>query len=176
MNKTKKTQIKKRNKMKPQENEQLRNQIEECTTILQSNPDDPNTLNKRGVDRFYLKDYDGALKDYQAAIHADPNFARGYFNIGRLYQDLGDYKMALDHYEKTIELNPMHAEAYCNMGIVYTENDKSDLAIKYYNKAIAINPIMSIAYNNRGMVYKKLKVYSKALKDLNAAIKLQETL
>ena len=115
--------------MNLKENETFRNQIEECTNILQSAPNDCNALNKRGVYRFYLNDYDGALDDYKTAVKKDSKFIKGYFNIARLYQDQREYEKALDNYKLAIEHNPMFAEVYCNIGIIYTEMDKRDLAI-----------------------------------------------
>ncbi|HOB73259.1 MAG TPA: tetratricopeptide repeat protein [Phycisphaerae bacterium] len=53
-----------------------------------------------------MGDYDNALKRYQMALASDPNNARAYASIGKLYSIVGDRSKALDAFAKAYQLNP----------------------------------------------------------------------
>lgn len=57
-----------------------------------------------------MGDYDSALKRYQMALASDPNNARAYASMGKLYSIVGDRSKALDAYAKAHRLNPADNE------------------------------------------------------------------
>jgi len=69
-----------------------------------------------GNTKYELKDYKGALQDYNKAIELNPNYALAYYNRGVAKDKLKDYRRALQDYNKAIELNPNYALAYYNRG------------------------------------------------------------
>ncbi|MEK9149008.1 MAG: tetratricopeptide repeat protein, partial [Candidatus Desantisbacteria bacterium] len=84
----------------------------------------------RGLAKSALKDYPGALADYDQAINLNPNYALAYYNRGNAKSALKDYPGALADYDQAINLNPNYALAYYNRG-----NAKS--ALKDYPGALA---------------------------------------
>jgi tetratricopeptide (TPR) repeat protein len=72
--------------------------------------------NNRGLAKYQLVDYRGAVADYTKAIKIDPNYAATYTNRGAAKAKLGDYRGAIADYNKTIEFVPNDAMAYYNRG------------------------------------------------------------
>ena len=50
-----------------------------------------------------MGDHDQALRDYDQAIRADPNFGWAYFSRGSEYFDKGDYGRAIEEATQAIE-------------------------------------------------------------------------
>lgn len=57
-----------------------------------------------------IGDFDSALKNYQAAIAAEPNNARAHASLGKLYAMIGDRPKAAEALAKAQELDPANAE------------------------------------------------------------------
>jgi len=71
----------------------------------------------KGVAKYELDDYMGAIQDYNKAIELNPNYARAYYNRGATKGKLGEYRGAIQDYNKAIELNPNYVNAYINRGL-----------------------------------------------------------
>ena len=65
-----------------------------------------------------LKDYQGAIADYNKAIEINPQYAFAYTNRGNSKSGLKDYQGAIADFSKAIEINPEYANAYVNRGVV----------------------------------------------------------
>ncbi|MEK9149009.1 MAG: tetratricopeptide repeat protein [Candidatus Desantisbacteria bacterium] len=70
------------------------------------NPNDAPAYNNRGNAKFYLKDYRGALADYDQAIKLNPNDAQAYCGRGLARSMLGQKTEALADFQKAVELDP----------------------------------------------------------------------
>lgn len=68
--------------------------------------------NYSGVAKDELKDYKGAIADYNKAIALNPKFEIAYYNRGISKNNLKDYLGAIADYSKAIELNPKDASPY----------------------------------------------------------------
>lgn len=68
----------------------------------------------RGVSKFELNDYKGAISDYTKALELNPNNSRAYMNRGVMKTNLKDYDGAIADYTKAIELEPSFALNYVN--------------------------------------------------------------
>lgn len=58
-----------------------------------------------------MGDYDSALRNYRMALSTDPNCAKAYASMGKLYALTGDRAKALDAYARATQLNPHDTEA-----------------------------------------------------------------
>ena len=128
--------------------------------------------NNRGLAKYNVKDYEGAIADYNMAIKLDSNYTLAYNGRGNAKKDLKDYQGALADYNQAIKLDPNGAYAYYGRGAVkfYLKDYKG--AIADCNQAIKLDSNLAKAYNARGNAKKNLKDYEGAIADYNMAIKL----
>jgi protein O-mannosyl-transferase len=92
-------------------------------------------------------DADKAIAFFTASVTSNPDFAEGYYNLGRLEQKLaqarGDASLAeaaLACYKRVLELNPTHVLAHNNLGLLYFHAGKTDAARKEYETALRLDP------------------------------------
>ena len=69
-----------------------------------------------GVEKMKVKDYEGAMADFNKAIGLLPDYAIGYYGRGGLKRSLKDYEGAMADFNKATELNPDYANAYFETG------------------------------------------------------------
>ena len=100
--------------------------------------------NERGNAKKRLKDYTGAIADYNKAIQLNPDFYLTYYNRGVAKFFLKDYRGTIADNNKAIQLNPDFAEAYNNRG--HAKYDLNDMngACNDWSKAGELG--YSIAY------------------------------
>lgn len=68
-----------------------------------------------------MGDFDSALRRYKLALAANPNSAKAYAGMGRMYELAGDQGKAMDAYRRAYELDPANPEAnsaLASMGIL----------------------------------------------------------
>ena len=79
----------------------------------------------RGNARYKVKDYQGAISNYNKALEIDPNYAKAYLNRGVARSNLKDYQGAISDYDKALKIDPNYADAYVNRGsALYMVGDK----------------------------------------------------
>ena len=66
----------------------------------------PAAYNNRGLAKFNLKDYSGAIADCTKAITLNPQFTEAYINRANNEITLNDYFTAVSDYSKAIAINP----------------------------------------------------------------------
>ena len=70
--------------------------------------------------RRYLKDFNGALRDYTSSIRFNPNYLRAYVYRGILYErNFRDFKAAEKDYRKSIEIDPECGTCWMQLGYSY---------------------------------------------------------
>ena len=129
---------------------------------------------KTGVSKQKLKDYKGALEDYNKAIQLNPNDFNAYSNRGADKFELKDYKGAIEDYTMAIQLNLNKAdnsEFYFNRGAAKASLKDYEDSITDFTKATQLNSDNSRAYLNRGLSKAELKDYKGSIKDFSKAIK-----
>lgn len=45
------------------------------------------------------------MKDAQKCLELDPNFAKGYYKVGKVYKKLGQFDKAIEMFYKSLNLN-----------------------------------------------------------------------
>ena len=137
----------------------------------ESSPDSSTYYNS-GNAKYQLKNYRGAIDDFNKVIMIDPQNANAYYNRGDVKYQLKDYKGAIDDLTEAININPDYTNAYINRSDVkYTFKDYRG-AIDDLTAAINIEPNNAIFYYKRGSIKYKLQEYQNAIKDLNKAIEI----
>lgn len=81
-------------------------------SLVERNPDYAYAWYQRGVARWVLKDYPGALEDLSVAIRLRPRDGRAYLIRGILHGDMGDYERAVSDHNQAVALMPQDLTAY----------------------------------------------------------------
>ena len=104
--------------------------INDLNFVVKSNSKSSMTslaLERRGLAKFFMKDYPGAAKDLIAAIEINPNeFPSGSYKILALAKDkTNDYEAAILYFEKAIKFEPNSSFLYEQIGITKFKASKS---------------------------------------------------
>ena len=120
----------------------------------------------RGNAKAEMKDYEGAIEDYDSALRSDnrpllnlpsnirmpfnPILSMIYFNRGNIKAELGDYEGALADYDEALQPGPLpqHPAAFFNRANISVILRRFENAIEDYNEAIRLG--VSNAYFNKG--------------------------
>ena len=132
-------------------------------------------------DNDYREALDRAEKRYQDALEYDPEFAKAYAGLARVYWD----KHYWDEYfsenfldsvlilvDVALLLDDQLAEAYTIRGDYYREKKMPEQAIREYDKAIEFNPNDWRAYKGKGELYWFISDFVKAIDNYQKAVKL----
>ncbi|EEY02286.1 tetratricopeptide repeat protein [Brucella neotomae] len=172
--------------------------ISSLTSVIQSNPRDPEGYNVRGsaygkagrykeamrdfdqayanralVDR-YMGDNNKAVQDYSRAIQLNPQYDAAYIGRGNVYRQAGHLDQALNDFNQAIALRTTDGRAYHNRGLIYQAKGLHKQAIEDFSKAISLNSTAPEPYNGRGISYVALGDYDNAFDDFNTAITLDQ--
>jgi tetratricopeptide (TPR) repeat protein len=108
--------------------------------------------NDRGIAKYKLLDFTGAIHEYTKAINIYPNDYAVFFNRGMAKSSIEDYSGSVFDFTKAIELNPNDSSVYNYRGIAKFNLEDYRGALYDYTKAIEANPNEAVYYYNRGLV------------------------
>ncbi|MDJ0625668.1 MAG: tetratricopeptide repeat protein [Candidatus Caenarcaniphilales bacterium] len=140
---------------------------------LSQNPQNAEEFFKSGIAKYKLKDFTGAIADFDKAIDLSPSHGEAYLYRGKCKKQLNDPKSAMADFEKSLELNPNSANYYLQSGLSKSKNKNFQGAIQDYTKAISFNKDTFQAYVKRGDAKLNLGKYLEAIKDYNEAISVK---
>lgn len=89
----------------------------------------------RGLARFELADYQGAMQDFSLAIRLNPQDDRAYYNRGCTCFRHGDYHNAIANFTTSLQLNPANTQAQVNRGIANHQLGYEQAAIQDLQQA-----------------------------------------
>jgi tetratricopeptide (TPR) repeat protein len=95
-------------------------------------------------------DVEGARREHEAALAADPSLAQAHANLISLYGRLGRGAEAEEHYRSAVALSPGLAEAHYDYGVLLVQQRRTREAADAFERALAINPNYAAAHNNLG--------------------------
>ncbi len=111
----------------------------------------------------------------------NPNYAQGYFLLGKVCAQLSELKNAAKYFQKSIELNPdepKYQETYDRLftqmmfeGNNLMKRHNFDGALEKFQQAILLDPESYLAHYFVGLVYYYNKKYSDAIKEFDISIK-----
>ena len=134
---------------------------------------------KRGVSKFNLKDYQGAIEDITKAIEINPkdsdafNYRGLAFNyIGFETGEIKNFDNAFEDYSKAIELDSKNASAYHNRGLFKYYSEDAKGAIDDLTEASKLDPKDNTNYFTLGLAKLKLNQKESACLDFNKAKEL----
>ena len=96
---------------------------------------------KSGIKYEQKEKYGRAVNAYYHAILMNPEFARAFRSIGRIYVKKGVYKDALDNLKEAVFLDAYDPETHYYLGVVYPiVEHNSEKALHHYEQFLKLNP------------------------------------
>src|SRR5687767_5828987 len=122
---------------------------------------------------FYAKgDYESAIVAYKRSVSSDPEFARGYIELGLSYRELEKYAEAEQAFKNALSIHDDSC-AQCGLGSVYHLQGRNEEAEKTLKKAVAVHPKDECAFNQLGRMYYELERYPEAIEAFKSEINLR---
>jgi Flp pilus assembly protein TadD len=122
--------------------------------VLKENPKDAEAHTRAGRARLYFGDTPGALEHYNAAVQADPNYDRAWYELGFVYLRQNQLDGAQKAFENVVRLNPDDYQAQGSLGMVYMQKGDVAHAEACLRAALRLNPNDSLARENLERVIK----------------------
>jgi len=108
--------------------------------LADQNPQNPVYLNKLGIALHQQSALGLAMKCYERAVKADPNYADAQNNIGTIWYQRKKYGKAIRAYRKAIAIRDDMPVLYSNLAYAYFGDRKYEEAIVAFRQALAIDP------------------------------------
>ena len=83
-----------------------------------------------------MEDFESASADFQAAVHMNPDYADGYYNLGSLYLILKKEDDAQEMLEKAISLKPENHDYHGALAAAYAELGEADMFFMQLEQAL----------------------------------------
>jgi tetratricopeptide (TPR) repeat protein len=91
-----------------------------------------------------------AASRFREVIALHPDYARAYFELGRMYYRWSHYENAFQPLQKAIELQPDEPASYYNLGKAYNRAGLYSEAEKYLRKFVDLRPNHAAAFYELG--------------------------
>jgi tetratricopeptide (TPR) repeat protein len=84
--------------------------------------DSADTHNDLGAALHAMRDWDGAIAEYQRALAMQPKYAEAYNNLGSALKQKGEFEEAMKVFDKALELRGDYAAAHWNRAMLLLLN------------------------------------------------------
>jgi len=151
-------------------------QVDACTQILQSNPEDFNALANRGIGLRVNGEYDRAIADFDAAVQINPDIAGLYLERGLAYDAKGEHLPAIRDFSAAIERRSDLVQAHFGRAMAYQANGQRELSIADMNNAMKLDRnLVAGLYMQRGNELRAIRQYDEAIAAFDRTIEINAT-
>lgn len=119
-----------------------------------------------------LRQYEAAANAYRQTLNSDPEFVRGYVELGSTLVSLKNYDEAEAAFKKATTLSD-DACASCGLGTVYRLQGKDKEAETVLKHAIELDSRDSCAYDQLGRLYYDREDYAKSIDVFSQTLKIK---
>jgi hypothetical protein len=123
-------------------------------SLLRQNPTNAEAHTKAGRAELYFGQAQLALGHFLAATRADPNYDKGWYELGFFYLRQKRWSEAQQAFENVIRLNPDDYEAEGSLGLLYLQKGDLAQAEAHCRAALRINPDDKVAARTLSRVLK----------------------
>jgi serine/threonine protein kinase/tetratricopeptide (TPR) repeat protein len=142
------------------------------TAALALRSDSPGVYLNLGKALHEKKDLEGAIREFQAALHIDPEYAMAHNNIGIVLRDKKDLEGAIREFQAALKIDPNHAMAHASLGIALADQKDLEGAIREFQAALKIDPGYAKAHYNLGNALHAKKDLEGAIGEFQAALSI----
>jgi superkiller protein 3 len=118
------------------------------------------------------RDPEAAAAAFQTAVDADPQFVRGYVELGSCYLALKQPAAAEQSLKKALSLSN-DACAACGLGMVYYNMARYDEAEQAFKQGMKFDPNDYCAFEGAGRLYYDQDRYQESIDAFSSAIRLR---
>jgi tetratricopeptide (TPR) repeat protein len=93
-----------------------------------------------GTTKFNVKDFAGALAEFQKAVELNRNLPDLYSYYGLALLTTGDQAGARKAFERELQSDPNNFDANLRMGVLLRQDEDNDGALKFFHHALEIRP------------------------------------
>jgi tetratricopeptide (TPR) repeat protein len=133
-------------------------------------------LYNRGVTRYDLREWDGAIADFDESLMLNPLRVMAWIKRGNARFNKGDLDEAINDFNLALRLDPRSIIALNNRGLAWQNKGKLDAALGDYARALELDPRLTVALNNRAGIKHDRGDLRGALDDYNRAIEIDPKL
>ena len=126
----------------------------------------------KGHLEFLNKKYLKAIKSYTEVITLEPEFAKGWYNLGCMQDLNGDKEGAIVSFRKSISLGIDDSRAFNNLAGLLSDSSEKE---ENYLKAIELSPNDTVLKFNLGTFYANEGNNTKALEYLEGSIEAKSS-
>jgi tetratricopeptide (TPR) repeat protein len=137
--------------------------------LEESFPDSWRTHQLRAEGHALHQDFEGAIKEFQAALELRPNEAELHEALGQLYLDNHSDGDAQNELERALALDPSRTHALYLLGRLYVQNRDNEKAVPYLQRALLLQPDSAEASELLGTAYVRLGQFANAIPKLEKA-------
>jgi len=139
--------------------------------LIHSNPYDVRALEFRGQVYYDLRNYEGALIDFETVIshHRSPE---GYLNVGLVANAMENPDAAIRAFSDALSMDPYLSAAYCGIADAYVIKGEDFFRQAFDNYSIALRYDREDAFTlrNRGKLHLSLGNFENAVQDFQASL------
>ena len=119
-----------------------------------------------------LKNDDGAIAEFQAAVKADPKTPDVHFGYGYLLWKALKFAEAEEAFRSELANNPEHSLALAYLGDTEIRLNHSEEAVPYLERAVRLQPSIAIAHVDLAAIYEGKGRKDDAVRELKTAEEL----
>lgn len=132
-------------------------------------------FNKKGIEKYKLKNYRKAIDFFTKAINIKPkNHPDLYFNRGRAYYALQNFSKAINDYEKALEIEWIDPAYFYSMGNAKRKKKEFKSAKSYYTNAILLDSDFAYAFYGRAVSNIELGNFSAGCVDYKKSVNINQ--
>jgi tetratricopeptide (TPR) repeat protein len=116
---------------------------------------------------------DEAMRHYDLALQAQPDFASAHNNLGAALARQGKIDEAIRHYGLALQAQPEFALAHSNLGAALAGQGRMDEAMRHYDLALQMHADCAPAHNNLGLALAGQGKIDEAIRHYDLALQAQ---
>ncbi len=119
-------------------------------------------------------DRERAIKEWQEAVHLNPDHAAAHFNLGIAFSEEGATDLAIEQLREAIRLEPFDTEARRELAAVYLEVDRANDAVNALRQSLNLMPGDAETARSLAEIYLDQAMWDEAAAALEAGGMLEQ--